>query len=382
MYQIEILFMSINFEKTNGNQTLPWQSLQTFTASTTLSEKMWRVVNTLLFAAAPLAIYGFVSRNIHRAPATLFYASYLVLALTIRKIFSTIIGYAVYPVILFGFTKHQLAQGEIEAIGRIVSKGWLAQKITLHKSGISYDATIIGHKDTITNGKWCIHALGNFLAMEQVIENISYENHQNRANTLLINGPGVGRSQGHPTRYSMSAGFEAGLQFLEKEVKATHIVFKGFSLGGGMMSEAVIAHEFDPNIKYLGISDRTFSHLSDAAAAIVGSFVNPLLGSFVNLLFYLSGTELDTVSGAEKLKRLKIRHIIIQHANDDSSKTDGVIPDCVSLTSKLESCTTTYFLLSPNIPHDNVLPSDIVDELNQKIKAFLEEPKITIANSD
>lgn len=33
---------------------LPWQSLKSFTASATLSEKVWRVANNLLFAAAGL----------------------------------------------------------------------------------------------------------------------------------------------------------------------------------------------------------------------------------------------------------------------------------------------------------------------------------------
>jgi hypothetical protein len=340
---------------------LPWQSLKSFTASTTLSEKVWRVANNLLFAAAGLSLYAIGSRTIRQTSPALSYASYVVLALTVRKIVSTIIGFAVYPATFF--SKDKLAEEENCATQDLSSQGFVTQKITLYKSGVAYDATIIGHKNTIANGKWFIHAFGNAMAMEELMDKVPAENHSNGANTLLINGPSVGRSKGFPTRYQKSAGFEAGLQFLEKEVKATHIAFKGLSLGGGMMSEAVLTHKFDCNkVKYLGISDRTFSHLSDVAAALVGFIVIPF--------FYLSGAQLDSVSGAEKLKKLQIAHIIIQNISEQNRGSDGVIPDHVSLASKLEAASTRIFLRSPQISHNGNLPGDIQDQLNEKTKAF------------
>jgi hypothetical protein len=354
--------MSTKVETTNTTASLPWQSLKSFTASTTLSEKVWRVVNNLLFVAAELSLYAIGSRAIRQAPPALSYASYIVLALTVRKIVSTMIGYAVYPATSM-FSKDQLARQEEDATQQLNHQGFITQKITLYKSGGAYDATLIGHKDTIANGKWVIHAFGNGIAMERVMGEIPGENLLNGANTLLVNGSAVGRSKGFPTRYQMSAGFEAGLQFLEKEVKATHIAFKGLSLGGGMMSEAVLTHEFDLNkVKYLGVSDRTFSRLSDVAAALVGFIVTPI--------FYLSGAQLDSVSGAEKLKQLKIEHIIIQHSSEQHRGTDGVIPDRVSLAPKLDPAPTRTFLLSPKIHHNGYLPSDIDSQLNEKVKAF------------
>ena len=119
------------------------------------------------------------------------------------------------------------------------------------------------------------------------------------------------------------------------------------------------------NIKYLGISDRTFSRLSDVAAALVGFIVTPF--------FYLSGTELDSISGAEKLKQLGIEHIIIQHTSNQHRGSDGVIPDHVSLASKLEPAPTRTFLLSPEIPHDGCLPNDVFTQLNEKIKTFFDQ---------
>jgi hypothetical protein len=293
------------------------------------------------------------------------YASYTAIALAIRQIVSTVIGYAVYPATT-AFSKRDLKEAEARLFSHVNKNGFVTQKISLHKSGVTYDATIIGHKDTINNGKWVVNALGNCMAMENSLDNFASENYANGANTLMINGPAVGNSRGYPTRYQMGAGFEAGLQFLEKEVKATHIVFQGLSLGGGMMGEATLAHEFDTTkFKYLGISDRTFSRLSDIAAVFV-----PFIAT---VAFFLTGAELDSVAGAEKLKKLNIEHVIIQHNSDKNQGTDGVIPDRVALAPKLEAASTRTFLLSPRIPHNGNLPYDIRTTLNEKIKEFFKK---------
>jgi hypothetical protein len=341
---------------------LPWQSLKDFTASTTSSEKVWRVVNNLIFAAAGLAIVAIISRKIRLAPPALSYASYAVIALAVRKIASTLIGYAAYPATITSHTS-LLSREEDVALQDLNQKGFVTQKISLHKSGVTYDAILIGHQDTIANGKWSIHALGNGMAMEQLMDSIPGDNKIFEANTLLINGPGVGHSQGYPTRYQMGAGFEAGLQFLEKEVKATHIVLQGLSLGGGMMAEATLAHEFDTTtFKYLAISDRTFSRLSAIATAIVGFTAT--------VAFFLTGAELDTIAGAEKLKQLKIEHIIIQHDSKDNCGADGVIPDRVALAAKLEKTPTRTFLLSSDVRHLGNLPLAIAKPLLEKMETF------------
>lgn len=356
--------MTTEVNKNNSAVNLPWQSLKDFTASTTLSEKVWRVVNNLLFAAAGLGLCAIVSRKIRLAPPALSYASYAIIALVIRKIVSTVIGYVVYPATTMSRT--ELTQAEIHAFEHLNQEGFITQKISLRKSGVTYDAIIIGHKDTIANGKWSIHALGDYMAIEQVADSVPADNKAVGANTLLINGPGVGRSKGYPTRYQMGAGFEAGLQFLEKEVKATHIAMKGLSLGGGMMAEAALAHQFDTSkVKYLSISDRTFSRLSDIAAAFVG-FV-------ATAAFFLTGAELDGISGAEKLKKLKIEHIIIQHGSKDNKGTDGVIPDCVALAPALEKASTRTFLLSSDVPHNEGLPLAIQKPLLEKLQKFFEQ---------
>lgn len=347
--------------------TLPWQSLKSFTASTTLSEKVWRIVNNLLFVAGGLSLYTLARRTI--LPPTLSYASYVILALTVRKIASTIIGYAVYPAAFSFVYANRLAETEQQQFNKLHKQGYVTQKITLHKSGTAYNATLIGHKDAIANRKWTIYALGNGMAMENYVEDLSSK----EANILLINGPSVGRSKGYPTRYQMGAGFEAGLQLLEKEVKASHIAFHGLSLGGGMISEAIQIHEFDSNVNYLGIFDRTFSYLSALAAELAGFFVHPFLTFCTTPLFYLSGAELDTVSGAEKLKKLKIKHLIIQHTG--GARTDGLIPDNMGLASSLDHDPKRTFLLSPDIDHSKI-PENIWKLLTLEIQNFFKSEAI------
>lgn len=105
--------------------------------------------------------------------------------------------------------------------------GFTTKKISLIKSSTVYDAIIMGKKETLSNGRWVVHAFGSNTAMERYIESIPPQNMKKyEANTLFINAPAVGRSKGYPTRYQMGGGFEAGLQFLEQKVKASHIVPK------------------------------------------------------------------------------------------------------------------------------------------------------------
>ncbi|HEX2579697.1 MAG TPA: hypothetical protein VHK67_04770 [Rhabdochlamydiaceae bacterium] len=361
--------MTTEIKSSNNAVNLPWQSLKTFTASITLSEKVWRVVNNLLFVAACLGLCATMSRHTRLASSAasspaFSYVAYAVIALAIRRIISMVIGYAAYHA-PWSLPRTLLMRAETFEHEDLLKRGFIIQRISLHKSGVTYDARIIGHKDTIANGKWSIHALGNFSAMELETSAISIHNKATGANTLLVNGPGVGHSKGYPTRHQMGAGFEAGIQFLEKEVKATHIAMQGVSLGGGMMAEAILAHQFDTSrVKYLSTSECTFSRLSDIAATFV-----PFIATAA---CFLTGAELDGVLAAEKLKKLGIKHIIIQHQSKDNKGTDGVIPDRVALAPALKKGPTRTFLLSPDIKHGG-LPLTIQKNLLEKLQKFFEQ---------
>jgi len=342
-----------------------WKSLTSYQADSTAKEKVARVGNSVVFGATIYAAYASLT-----GPVGL--GSYAVMALAARKITSTTIGYLVYPA---AFTSLPCSGGDYlhdvgeEQMGTLKREGYIVKKISICKSGTTYDAALIGHSTTIDNGKWTIQALGNCMAMEHLLEELGKENIRNQSNTLLINGPSVCKSGGWPTRYQMGAGFEAGLQLLEQEIKATHIVMRGLSLGGGMMAEAILNHDFTQgkkrDISYLSISDRTFSRLSSIAGNLVGRIVEPI--------FYVTDTELDGIGAAKKLSDLGIRHIIVQHHSSNNQGSDQVIPDSVSLAVGLhqeDGLKNKVFLKSTAVTHSGSLPYDIEGDLNREVNQF------------
>lgn len=335
-----------------------WRDLDSFKADTAVVEKGFR-----------LASYGNIALFVGGIFSHFIALPIFSLAVMVRKAASVAIGYAVYPA-----TSYQTPQN-LEALKKLEKDGYCVKKIQLYKSGIRYDAAIIGHKSTIDNGKWTIHALGNGMAMEMFYDDLPRKNFANNSNTLLINGPSVGQSGGWPTRYQFGAGFEAGLQFLEKQVDATHIVMHGLSLGGGMMGEAVLNHDFSygekRGIKYLFVADRTFSKLSDVAANLVGSVVKPI--------FYLAGAELDGVSAGMRLSSKGIKQIVIQHKSQNGLGSDGVIADEISLANQLRKREFQYsflpnkvYLESDQIDHNSDLPRNIEKRLKFEINQFFE----------
>lgn len=348
----------------NVNHNPSWLSLSKFEADTTVSDKASRVANNLTFGTSLYGMYSMLSGG----TGLLAYASYISMGLAARKIASTLFGYLVYPAANTSGDEYVAEQGRKE-IQNLQSKGFIAKKLSLYKSGTRYDAILITHQDTIKNGNWTINALGNGMAMEFSVSQLAKKNFANKCNTLLINGPSVSQSGGWPTRYQMGAGFEAGLQFLEREVQATHILMHGLSLGGGMLGEAILNHDFNENtkgIRYLSITDRSFSRLSTVAGALVGKIVPPI--------FQMTGTELDGVGAAKKLSQLGIRQIVIQHTSEGDKGNDYVIPDNASLAYELHKDPTNankIFLESESIIHNGPLPGDIEDRLNQQIQEFI-----------
>lgn len=361
----------MSFSRVAGFSEAPnWQSLTTFKTESTTLDKVSRVINNISFVGSLYGIYA-LSRNPGIITSC---ASYVSIGLAARKMIATTIGYLVYPAALTSLPccgGDRIEKEGNQQINDLRNDGFIVRKISLNKSGTRYDAIVIAHLNTMENGNWTINALGNGMVMEYFIEGLARENFTNQCNTLLINGPSVGSSTGWPTRYQMGAGFEAGLKFLERETKATHIVMHGLSLGGGMMAEAILNHDFSEarkqGICYLSISDRTFSRLSTIAGELVGRIVKPI--------FYMMGMELDGIGAAKKLTQLGIQQIIIQHSSIDSDESDSVIPDHVSLARELRSKNILgrkTFLESRLISHNGPLPNQIQESLKGHIKKFIE----------
>jgi len=358
------------FWKVQSASAIPeWHSATSFTAKTNRQDQVNRVANNALFAGG---LYGFYSLCIGISGIG-FYASYAAAAFTIRKIAAAILGHIVYPASLtsypfFNFSLKQQGQLQVDFIRQ---KGLHIQPITLHKSGTSYDAYLISHPKTHKSGKWTIHALGNAMAIENNLIQEAVKTYQQKSNTLLINGPSVGKSGGWPTRYQMGAGFEAGLQLLESVVKASHIAMDGFSLGNGMMAEAILQHDFTEglknNVRYLAVSSCSFSRLSTICKCFLGRFAAVLP---------IAGLELDGALAAKKLSDLGIRQVALQHTSQNDEGSDGIIPDRVSLASFLHKDLTLQgkeFLESDQISHNDPIPEKIKKQLDQRLQKFFQD---------
>lgn len=324
-----------------------------FTAKTTLSEKIFRIANTIIFGFAIYSLYPLVTRS-----ATWIHYTAIVLAL--RKVVSVVLGYAAFPALFYNSSVTR----ELVQVSNLQRDGYLLRHVSLEKSGARYTGLIITHASVKDNGNWVINALGNAQVPENHIEELARENFSRNCSTLLINPTKI------PTRYELGASFEAGLQFLEKQRVINHIILKGFSIGSGMISEAIQQHDFaegkSRGIRYLVISDRAFSYLSQVAAK--------LITIFAKVAFFLSGMDLNVIEGSKKLAHERIQEIVIQNTSSNPMGTDGVIPNDCSLAYQLRKqnlLNHKVIVESTQIEHNSALPQSIEDSVESHIRAFL-----------
>lgn len=334
--------------------------LQPFEAKTGKTDQFFHLAN---IALCVLGVGGVYAHFKH--PKTIAaYVGYIGMACTARKILSIIIGKIAYPATsissILGIpavgTKSAPLQRELNFARNardtttLVEDGRKAylqvQRLELSKSGTSYRAYAVTNPNA-PEGRWRLVAMGNMMTIGN--KGISYVGGcvSNKTNLLLVDGPCVGDSRGSPTRYQMGAAFEAGLQWIEQKIGEMNlqedeksIEIRGISLGGGMASEAISNHDFQPGldqgIQYSVKTYGSFSTLSEAAVQIVslgdgvGSFsdtyeepgiLKKTLSVFVRVivksLFFISGQELDSVSATKKLIKLGIPHTIYENPCGD-----------------------------------------------------------------
>jgi len=393
---------------TTAAEALATQAAIKFSAKTSLSEKVQRVFNAALFfivgvklatfiptvatLSSSLSSLGFATisgSSLLQIPTVLAITALaqkiivtLALILSIRKVLAVTLNCIVY----FAVPKSLMNQQAIDKyrqyqFQQLTSENFECRRIALNKSGINYDAFVLEHETTKNNGQWIIIAGGNCWIGESAIGSCAEKYKELGFNILFVNGPGVGRSSGWPTSYSIGAGQEAGLQFLEEVIGAKKILLYGSSLGGGAQAEAIQGHDFKEGVDYMVWGDRTFDTLSNAASGMVTSLAKPL--------FFLLGIELDTLAGAKKLQKLCIPHIVIQNSLSvintgalhldnpiNESGTDGVIPNAASLFVGLQKagiqdsqrvkCYGGQF-----IDHNGDLPKKVMDLVEADIQAFL-----------
>lgn len=267
--------------------------------------------------------------------------------LIIRYLTQRLIMTILYPAQSFLFkrfvtgfnTKH--LDGVRNILEDITDKDTIIRHVVLEKDGTRYSGLMLTTKDTYNNGKWALQAGGNCETIEHTVQR--YWNSETysgpKFNLLMINGPGVGHSQGTATPETMGDAQNVGLHFLETAVRAQNIVIAGMSLGSAAISQAILKHEFLEDRNYTVINQMAFDKTSNIAAKHV------FLPEFITKgLIRATGLEMDNVKASKKLSELKIKQVVIQstkkmldekNPHEEHFRSDGVIPADASLGKAL-----------------------------------------------
>lgn len=217
----------------------------------------------------------------------------------------------------------------------------LLKEIVLEKNGIRYSGMTLSHKDNVKNGRWIVHAPQNLVSIEQDIEPcLNAYGTDHKFNILMVNRPGVGESEGDSNPVTMGDSIEVALSFIETVHKAHTIVISGRSLGGAVISQAILQHDFKENIKYFVVREMTFNRTEDVCEEWAKNHLNFPKG-IISKVIPLIGLSMNSVEASRKLARLGIRDIVIQSTNRkipqnekpklEDFKTDGVIEARASL---------------------------------------------------
>ncbi len=243
------------------------------------------------------------------------------------------------------FGRHSLDVCRQKITKDLREKGYIVRHVTLKKNGIVYSGILVCHESTLENGQWVLQATGNGEPVEHSIVDFAKTYHGFKLNTLVVNGPSVGRSQGQATPKTMGDAQRMGLLFLETALKAKYIVIAGRSLGGAAIGEAILQHSFKKEIRYLVVRQMTFDRVSNVSAKLIGSIFSKRLEGVIKKIIQWSGCEMDSIRVSKRLSSLGIKEVIVQASNKKIQRgkvpttedfyTDGPIHERASLARAL-----------------------------------------------
>lgn len=221
-----------------------------------------------------------------------------------------------------------------------LESSWKIKRLAIKVDGFKIDAAIIGQPTTFSNGKWLMSANGNGEFYEQKLNSYTFKRLLSSlgANGIVFNYPGVGASEGLPTRKALQNAYLAILKFLEDQKKglaAKEIFAVDRSLGGAVSAEALAQHTFKNNIRYVFWKRQTFGYLPD----IISRLTHPILGLVARILNW-------GMAPAAASTSLPVNQIIAQTAKvnaytdvsdqKDLIDDDGVIQASESLGKQLQ----------------------------------------------
>jgi len=233
------------------------------------------------------------------------------------------------------------------------------REVVLEKNGIRYRGYMMGRKENINNGKWVLQAMGRNCPVERAIRKCRNLYSEAGFNVLMINGPSIGRSEGSATPRALGEAQEAGLRFLETALNAKQIAIAGHSIGGAVIGQAILQHEFKKQLEYLVIRQCTFSQVSQAAHRFFPYFRTP-----VQSLIKSAEIDMDNIEASKKLAELGIKEVIIQAGEREGAEekspalgdfgSDGIIAAEASLGYNLvkeKILRNKKFRLLPHLDH-------------------------------
>jgi alpha-beta hydrolase superfamily lysophospholipase len=219
---------------------------------------------------------------------------------------------------------------------RFAEQGYVIRHVKLEKDGTDYSGLWMGSPETLDNGKWVLHATGNVQPIERAVDlvdsfqSIGY-------NLLMVNGPGVGRSDGIATAATLGEPQDIGISFLEHAIKANRLVLSGFSLGGAALGEAIHNHDFhlegDEHKHYLVIRSMCFDSVGNVGRKKTSK---GCFAPFSKCVANWTKLEADNVASSRKLLELQIPEVIIQAGEGDTFAHDGMIPEKATLGRRLQ----------------------------------------------
>jgi hypothetical protein len=280
-----------------------------------------------------------------------------------RWLVQRLIMIKVYPVqssiVKFLFSELKLEALDAQrskAAAELAKKGFIVRHLWIESKGTKLSALMAIHPDHAQNGKWVLQACGNFQPIEYGLELVAKHYHKKNYNVLIVNNPGVGRSEGTSTPETMGEAQEAGIAFLETAVKPRKIVLAGYSLGGGALGQAILKHDFKKGIKYVVIRQMSFGTISQVCEERYREIINvEFLRRYIRPVVEWAGCEIDSVAVSRELQKRNIQETVIQRVNDNSEfDFDGAIPKEASLAFHLHRegiLDLKQFIRLPNIDH-------------------------------
>lgn len=172
--------------------------------------------------------------------------------------------------------------------------------------GVVLDAVAI--KQPFETEKWVLYFGGNAEFLENTVDDISVIGDGLKANMILFNHRGIGRSTGYVSQVSdlVEDGMAVAQHFIQHErINPKLLVLFGHSIGGGVAAQ--VAARCLPESPL--VIDRSFSTLSDAAAVF-----SPFTPSVTRKLLPFFVGDLDSV---EAWNAIAHRKKIIMYARAD-----------------------------------------------------------------